>query len=149
MDQISTSLERWVDAGLLDRAAAERIRAFEDDREKTGGLSWPVALALGFGALLVGAGVLLFVSAHWDGISPASRFALVLGMVAVFHVAGALSERAFPALATALHALGTIALGAGIFLTGQIFNLAEHWPGALLLWAAGAWLGCWLRRDWV
>jgi uncharacterized membrane protein len=148
-DWLATSLERWVDAGLLERTAAEKIRAFETDREATGGLRWQVVLALGFGALLVGAGVLLFVSAHWDEISPASRFALVLGLVAVFHVAGALTERAFPALATALHALGTIVLGAGIFLTGQIFNLAEHWPGALMVWAAGAWLGFWLRRDWV
>jgi uncharacterized membrane protein len=149
MDQLVMSLARWVDAGLLERATAEKIRAFEADRERSGGLRWQVLLALGFGALLVGAGVLLFVSAHWDEISPASRFALVLALVAVFHLAGALSERAFPALATALHALGTVALGAGIFLTGQIFNLAEHWPGALLVWAAGAWLGFGLRRDWV
>jgi uncharacterized membrane protein len=148
-DRLATSLERWVDAGLLERTAAEKIRAFEMDRETSGGLRWQVVLALGFGALLVGAGVLLFVSAHWDQISPASRFALVLALVAVFHVAGALTERAFPALATALHALGTVALGAGIFLTGQIFNLAEHWPGALMVWATGAWLGFWLRRDWA
>lgn len=148
-DWLATSLERWVDAGLLEKTAAEKIRAFEAERDSTGGLRWQVVLALGFGALLVGAGVLLFVSAHWDRISPASRFALVLAMVAVFHVAGALTERAFPALATALHALGTAALGAGIFLTGQIFNLDEHWPAALMVWAAGAWLGFWLRRDWV
>src|SRR5436305_468332 len=148
-DWLATSLQRWVDAGLLEKTAAEKIRVFEGHREKAGGLRWPVVLALGFGVLLLGAGVLLFVSAHWDQISPASRFALVLAMVAVFHVAGALTERGFPALATALHALGTVALGAGIFLTGQIFNLAEHWPAALLMWAAGAWLGFWLRRDWV
>lgn len=157
---LGTALQRWVDAGLLDATAAERIRAFEARRERTGGLRWQVVLALAFGALLVGAGVLLFVSAHWNEISPASRFALVLAMVAVFHVAGTVADRAsprdaaapargFPELATALHAVGTVGLGAGIFLTGQIFNLAEHWPGALMLWAAGAWLGFWLRRDWV
>ena len=46
-----------------------------------------------------------------------------------------------PALSATLHACGTIGLGAGIFLSGQIFNLQEHWPGGLLLWAIGAWVG--------
>ena len=34
-DWLATSLERWVDAGLLERTAAEKIRAFETDREAT------------------------------------------------------------------------------------------------------------------
>jgi hypothetical protein len=54
-----------------------------------------------------------------------------------------------PRLATALHGLGTLALGAAIFLAGQIFNLAEHWPAGVLLWALGAGLGHALLRDWV
>ena len=48
----------------------------------------------------------------------------------------------------ALHGCGTIALGGGIFLSGQIFNLQEHWPGGLLLWAIGAWAGWFLLRQW-
>jgi hypothetical protein len=39
-------------------------------------------------------------------------------------------------------------LGGGIFLSGQIFHLQEHWPGGLLLWAIGAWIGWWLLRQW-
>ena len=46
-------------------------------------------LALALGTLMVGAGTLLFVAAHWDGLSPASRFALVLAQVALFHLGGA------------------------------------------------------------
>jgi hypothetical protein len=34
-------------------------------------------------------------------------------------------------------------------LAGQIFNLEEHWPGGIMLWAAGAWIGYALLRDWV
>ena len=37
-----------------------------------------------------------------------------------------------------------MALGAGIFLVGQIFNLQEHWPGGVMLWAVGAWVAFWL-----
>jgi len=142
-------LQRWAEAGLVDPAAAERIRAFEAAGAEQQKLRWPVVLAVSFGGLLVGAGVLLFVAAHWDELSPAARFALVLLLVAVFHAAGASLTGRFAVLATVLHAVGTATLGAGIFLAGQIFNLQEHWPGGLMLWAAGAWVGWWLRRDWV
>jgi uncharacterized membrane protein len=98
---------------------------------------------------MVGAGVLLFVSAHWDELSPARRFTLVLTLVAIFHLAGALLSNRFPVLSTALHAVGTITLGAGIFLAAQIFNLEEHWPGGVMLWALGAWVARGLLRDWV
>ncbi len=140
-------LERWVSAGVVDGAAAERIRAFEAGESDKQGLRWPVLLALAFGGLMLGAGVLLFVAAHWENLSPSSRFSLVLLLVAVFHLAGASLTEKFPALSMVMHAMGTVALGAGIFLAGQIFNLEEHWPGGLMLWAAGAWMGYGLRRD--
>lgn len=142
-------LNRWVAEGLLERSVAERIRAHEMGREPARGLHWPVVLALAFGGILLAAGILLFVAAHWDRVSPGARFALVLAMVGVFHAAGALAARGFPAAATTLHAVGTGTLGAGIFLAGQIFNLREHWPGAIMLWSLGAWIGWALRRDWA
>jgi hypothetical protein len=108
-----------------------------------------VILAIAFGALMVGAGVLLFVAAHWDRMSPTVRFGSVLAMVGFFHGAGAYLTERFPKLSIAMHGLGTLALGAGIFLAGQIFNLEEHWPGGIMLWAAGAWIGYALLRDWV
>jgi uncharacterized membrane protein len=141
-------LERWIDGGFIDAATAERIRAFEKREDKDHGMRWPVLLAVAFGGLLLCAGVLLFVAAHWNTLSPGARFALVLVMVALFHLAGAASSERFPPLSTSLHAVGTMTLGAGIFLAGQIFHLEEHWPGGIMLWAFGAW-GAWaLLRDW-
>ena len=70
--------------------------------------------------------MLLFVSAHWDGLSPQARFALVVGLVSGFHIAAAAAGGRFPGMATTLHAVGTVSLGAGIFLAGQIFNAAPH-----------------------
>jgi uncharacterized membrane protein len=61
--------------------------------------------------------------------------------VGVFHVGGAYASTRFEALATTLHAVGTATLGAGILLAGQIFNLNEHWPSGILMWAIGAWIG--------
>ena len=144
----NADLQRWLDAGLIETGQAERIRHFEEARQP-GGLRWPVLLALAFGGLMLGAGVLLFVSAHWDELSPAQRYALVLSMVAVFHVAGAFASDRWPDLAVSLHAVGTLSLGAGIAISGQIFNMAEHWPAAILMWAAGAAIAWGLLRHWT
>ena len=146
-EQLEQQLQRWVEAGLVDSPSAERILAFETSRESPG-MRWPVVLAIAFGSIMVAAGILLFVAAHWEDLSPTERFLLVLAMISGFHLAaGALLPR-LRALGLALHAVGTIALGGGIFLAGQIFNLQEHWPGGILLWAIGAVLSWLVLRDW-
>jgi predicted membrane protein DUF2157 len=145
---VEKNLEQWVAAGVLDAAAAARIRAFEQSRRSSEGLRWPVLLALALGGVLLCAGVLLFVAAHWDELSPASRFSLVLLLVAAFPFAGAAIADRFPALSVTFYAIGTVCVGAGIFLTAQIFNLEEHWPSGILLWAIGALAGWLLLRQW-
>jgi uncharacterized membrane protein len=147
--EIEHALVRWREAGILDAGAIDRITTFELGRDEGGGLRWPVVLALVFGGLMLAAGVLLFIAAHWDALSPAERTAIVFAMVAVFHIAGAFAAARSEGFAILLHGLGTIALGAGISLLGQIFNMQEHWPAGIGLWAAGAWAGWLLRRDWV
>jgi hypothetical protein len=47
-----------------------------------------------------------------------------------------------------LHGVGTVTLGAGLFLAGQLFHLEARWPLGLLLWAIGAGLGWALLRQW-
>ncbi len=69
--------------------------------------------------------------------------------LAGFHLAGGVLMPRFRALGLSLHAIGTVALGGGIYLAGQIFNLQEHWPGGILLWAIGAVLSWLVLRDWL
>jgi uncharacterized membrane protein len=68
-------------------------------------------------------------------------------MVAVFHLGGGLARSSYHGLSTALHAVGTVATGAAIALVGQIFNIQEHWPAAILLWAVAALAGWALLQD--
>jgi len=138
-------LARWRAAGLIDDAAVDRIRGWESTQRH--GWPLPVLIALALGAILLGSGILLFVSAHWDDLSPAARLSLVAVLTAGFHVAAAFLGPGFRALASALHTLGTVALGAGIFLAGQVFHLESDWNEGVLLWAVGAWAAFALLRD--
>ena len=146
---LDKQLEHWVSAGVVDASTAARIRTFQESQGSSERLRWPVLLAVALGGVLLCAGVLLFVAAHWDELSPAWRFTLVLFLVAVFPLAGAVTEERFAALSTTFYAIGTICVGAGIFLTAQIFNLQEHWPSGILMWAIGALAGWLLLRHWT
>ena len=147
MQDSETWLARWRSAGLIDDATATRIRAYEESHAKPSGRRWQVLAALIFGAILLGAGILLFVAAHWDRLSPLARMLLVLAMLVFFHGLGILSRNRFSGFATAMHGVGTLAAGAAIALVGQIFNMQEHWPSAVMLWAICAAFGWALLRD--
>ena len=149
MPDIESLLTRWQSAGVLDATTAARIRAHEAQAatKDSPGLKWQGITALILGAILLACGVVLFVSAHWNELGPGARYTLVIAMVAVFHIAGGLARPSFHGLSTALHAVGTVATGAAIALVGQIFNIQEHWPAAVLLWALAALAGWALLRD--
>jgi uncharacterized membrane protein len=147
MADFETYLTRWQTAGILDGATARHIRAWESEQKKPAGLRWQVIVVLILGAILLACGVALFVSAHWDKIGPGARFAVVLGMVSVFHLGGSWARKRFRVLSTALHAVGTLSTGAAIALVGQIFNIQEHWPAAVLMWALAALAGWILLHD--
>jgi len=165
MADIESQLKRWEAAGAVDAETAARIRVHEAQIAPKGdaagekqaedkvaaaapvGLHWQGITALVLGAILLACGVVLFVSAHWDELGPGARFALVCAMVAVFHLAAGLVHESHRGLSTALHAVGTVATGAAIALVGQIFNIQEHWPAAVLLWALAALAGWLLLRD--
>ncbi len=146
--QRESLLARWVGAGLIPAETAERIRAWEAEQPGTQGRNWPAVLALAFGAILLAAGILLFVAAHWDELSPWWRFAVVSAAVAALHGAAAAAFERAPLFSTALHATATVSLGGGIALVAQVFHLQVHWPSGVLLWAMGAALGFALLRDW-
>ncbi|SPE21648.1 conserved membrane hypothetical protein [Candidatus Sulfotelmatomonas gaucii] len=149
MADTETLLKRWQAAGVLDEETAARIRTYETKTagETPAGLKWQGVTALILGAILLACGVVLFVSAHWDQMGPGARFVLVLAMVAVFHIGGGLTRANFGGMSSALHAVGTVATGAAIALVGQIFNIQEHWPAAVLLWAVAGLFGWMLLRD--
>jgi uncharacterized membrane protein len=175
MTEYEPLLNRWQSAGVLDAETAGRIREWESAHGATAppsapvrpkeilaeahvdstprrqahvaGIAWQGRVALILGGILLASGVALFVSAHWDQLGPGARYILVIAMVTVFHLGGAVTRERYKATSTTLHAVGTIATGAAIALVGQIFNIQEHWPAAVLMWAIAALVGWVLMRD--
>jgi len=147
MEAAEKYIARWLGAGLMSEESAAAIRSYEAAHAKPAGRQWQVLVALILGAILLGAGVLLFVAAHWSEVSPSVRLAMVLAMLIFFHGLGILTRDRFSGFATAMHAVGTVSAGAVIALVGQIFNMQEHWPAAVMLWAACAAAGWLLLRD--
>ena len=146
--ELESSLRRWTDAGLVDASQADRIKDFESLAAPQRGGRLPIFIGLALGGVMLMAGVLLFVSAHWEELSPTQRVTLLVSAVGVFHVAGAFCAERFRTMAITLHAIGTVTLGGAIFLAGQVFNLQEHWPLGVLLWAVSALAGWLLLGDW-
>lgn len=161
MPDYESLLKRWLSAGVLDLETASRIRSWESAQQslptppntqpkadaRESGLAWQGRLALILGGILLASGIVLFVSSHWDQLGPGMRYALVMVMVTIFHLGGAITRDKYPATSSTLHAVGTVSTGAAIALVGQIFNIQEHWPAAILLWAIAALCGWMLLRD--
>jgi uncharacterized membrane protein (UPF0136 family) len=141
-------LERWREAGLIDAGTVEQIRAFERIGTSPTQTRWPVIVTLAVGGVMLSAGMLLFVAAHWADLAPSARFGVLLAGLAACHAGAALAVDRFPPLATTLHAVGTAVLGAAVFLAGQTFHLEIDWPAGFLLWALGGWTGYLLLRSW-
>jgi uncharacterized membrane protein len=145
---LDSSLDRWVKAALLNGEQAGRIHEFESAQSPRRAARAPILIGLALGGIMLAAGLLLFVAAHWSDLSPAERMTLLVAAVGGLHLAGAFVASRFSALSVTLQAVGTTALGGAIFLAAQIFNLQEHWPTGILLWSIGALAGWWLLRSW-
>ena len=153
---LSDQLRRWLQAELIDADVAEAIQRWEDSQLKQSKhssvrhLAVPIRLSILLGSLLLAAGLLLFVSAHWDQMPPLWRVSLLLFIVIALHTGGAWFAERFQLMAIGLHAVGTVAFGAGVFLCAQIFHLDVLWSfrWGLLLWSFGAAAGWMLLRQW-
>jgi uncharacterized membrane protein len=130
---LSSKLERWRRADLIDAETAHRIAAFEDSQRK------PIALyalaALGAGTVALG--IVSMVAANWDEIPPRVKLGCDLMLGAALAVATYTAVRRQWALAT--EALVTLFYGftlASLALVGQVYQLGTPTWQALLAWTA-------------
>ena len=139
------ALAVWVAEGQIDSDLAERLRtslAAHDEPQRTNKIIW---VLVSIGAVLTGAGLLLFIASQWDQSSPLRRLALLFTIYLLVVGAAALADRQqLGVTAKGLWFLSSIAVGVNIFLVAQIYNLPlNYWQGTLL------WLIATMAMGWA
>src|SRR5262249_50347990 len=102
------------------------------------------------GAVLVGAGVILLISANWASIPHGAKIAASLALMLGAHGAGWWLrdvKKTHARTGEALHLIGSALFLANIALIGQIYHLSSRPPNALLLWLAGIVALPWILRS--
>jgi uncharacterized membrane protein len=139
---LKQELQFWQADGLISAeqsaALSQRYRLDEMAKESTNRLLFAIYI---IGAVLIGAGVVSFVAAHWEEITPSIKVGLIVACMLTGHVAGfylwKVSARS-PRLGHALIVLGTLVFGANIGLMAQIFHIRSYFYNGLFAWAIGA-----------
>ena len=131
---LSRELDAWRAEGLVTPEQADEISrryGLDDLRAESVGL---LLLAIyTIGAILIGAGVISFVAAHWGSMGPWTKVPLLVGAMLAAHLTGFYFWRvrgSRPALGHGLIILGTLIFGANIALLAQIFHIqSDYYTG--------------------
>jgi hypothetical protein len=129
MTTLRNDVDRWVDAGLIDRESADAIERFERSREPSERRIPLVAEAVGYlGATLASAAVVTVLSDQWDRWTDATRLGVAAaGAVLALGIGWITRRNPEPALqrfTAVMWALSAgAALGAGVVLGEEILGL--------------------------
>ncbi len=126
--------EGLVPAGQGEKVGARLVEILFPPRDAT---RTAAAVVGWLGGILVAAGLLLFIAAHWEELGKVAKLTLIFGTLAGLHYAGyrlAESPGRRPALGEALTAAAMLLFGGAIGLVAQIYNLSSHYPKAILVW---------------
>jgi uncharacterized membrane protein len=134
---LKSELRLWQADGLITPEQAARLGARYrlDALGEPGGL-WRYLISAA-GAILIGLGVILLIAYNWGALGKAAKLTIVFGGLVLVHGAAILSMRKQHLLGESLFALGSMLMGAAIFLVGQVYHLDSHYPQAFLLWSLG------------
>lgn len=134
-------LSNWIEAGLIDEAAAGRILAYEQ-RDRRPVLMWALA---GLGLLAVALGVLLLIAANWDRIADWVKLGLHMLLLLGAGLGAWRAERHNRPWLTEglLFLFAGLAVG-GIALQAQVYQLTGPQWQMLLVWLAIAGPALWL-----
>jgi uncharacterized membrane protein len=137
-------VKRWLEAGIIDAATAERIMAHERRASR------PVLLLAlgGLGAFTIGVGLISVVAANWGDIPRLVKLLAMLGLFSA-NAYGLVWARGRPyRWVTEALALGYFALTlASIALVGQTYQLEGEPYQALLLWLIVGSPALWLAEG--
>jgi uncharacterized membrane protein len=130
---------RWVQQGLINAEQRTGILKLYPDRTAEGRDRTTLFVTI-LGAILLGAGVILFFAANWPKIAAPVKVGALLSAVLACYGAGyylQFKRTDYPRLGQSLIFLGGLLYGASVWLIAQIFHLDSHYPNGFLFWGAG------------
>lgn len=135
--RLKDELDGWQKDGVIESSQAEAIMR-RYGIEKKGYKPGNVITALStLAAILVGVGVILFFASNWEKMPDIVKVALLFMATFGTYYAGFVmrfEKKTYPTAGHALLFLGSILVGATIFLIGQIFNINADTHWLVLLW---------------
>ncbi|MDD5064065.1 MAG: DUF2157 domain-containing protein [Phycisphaerae bacterium] len=140
--ELKQELQIWQSDGIITPGQSTAINQ-RYMLDQTAGESRNIVLSAIYiiGAVLVAAGVISFVAAHWDKITPSVKIAVIISFMLACHLSGfylwKISGKS-PRLGHALITLGTLVFGANIGLLAQIFHIEANFYNGMYAWAIGA-----------
>ncbi len=137
---LARQLPLWVKNDLI---SAEQAKQLQSNHPVEDSMGLGRLLITGIGAIMTGLGVILLFAYNWDDMGKFLKLAVIFGGLIGSHLLGMLASGRNTILSESLFALGTMLMGAAIFLVGQIYHLDSHYPHAILLWSAGALAMAW------
>ncbi len=141
-------IQKLHEAGLITGEQRQEIIAHFRLNEEGGNKF--LAIVSSLGAVLITAGIILLVSAHWNGIPRGVKIAGGLALMLGVHAGGWWLREVqgkYRKTGEALQLIGSGLFLANIALLGQIYNLVSRPPNAFLLWWVGIAALPWLLRS--
>lgn len=130
---LKKEIESWVKKGIISRDQADQI--IEVYPSDSGNRLISVLFILG--AVLLGAGIILFFASNWQYIPKWAKIGLVIAPLVLFHLFSQLTSASLPRISAVLSFLGCIMFGSGIWLIAQIYHINAHFPNGILFWILG------------
>lgn len=127
----------WLEKGIITRDQATAICAEYDIDLDSDSRQSGYRLLTTLGYLFIGLAVITLIGANWEQIPRGIRMGGLMMTTGIVHLLAIRSYRNNES-ATGLYLLANILFGASIILIAQIYNLGEHMPDAILLWALGS-----------
>ena len=141
-------IQKLRDAGLI--TGEQRQKIIEHFQLKEDGGNKFLAIVSIIGAVLIAAGIVLLISAHWNEIPRGVKIAVGILLMLGAHGGGWWLREVqgkYRQAGEALHLVGSCLFLANIALLGQIYNLVSRPPNVFLLWWIGIAALPWLLRS--
>ena len=142
-DRLKNEINSWAEKGIITEDVKKRIldQYGEEyaERLKVQRQSRLIQTIVTLGAILIGAGVLLFLSANWQTLPVGIKLFIIFASIAASYGTGMWLESAgYQKTGVSFLFLGTLLYGAGIALIAQIYQVQAGSGTLFLLWAVGA-----------